>query len=106
MGNRPAHVTDSPPPPGDARIARPLLTPVAQTLCGASVVYSRAEHVFSPEHDFASMSIAGVREALKLYVSTPIRKYRIRQLCTGWWKNFWWMLVFENMLDICCEVVL
>jgi hypothetical protein len=44
-------------------VARPLLTPVAQKLCGANMVYLRVEHVFILEYYFASKSFAAVRKA-------------------------------------------
>jgi hypothetical protein len=65
---QPPRVTDSPTLPRDAGvrvtlIARPLLPPLAQKLCSANMVYSRAERVFIIEHHFASKSFAAVREA-------------------------------------------
>jgi hypothetical protein len=61
-------VTDSPNLPHGTLVkvtlvARPLLTPVAQSCAGVNMVYSRAEHVLIPEHYFASKSFAAVREA-------------------------------------------
>jgi hypothetical protein len=43
-------------------VARPLLTPLAQKLCNANMMYSRAERVFILEHYFTSKSSAAVRE--------------------------------------------
>jgi hypothetical protein len=65
----PPRVIDSPNLPRDIRakvtlVARPLLTPVAQSRCELGVfTYSRVEHVFILEHYLALKSFAAVREA-------------------------------------------
>jgi hypothetical protein len=45
------------------KIARPLLTPVAQICTSSNMVQSRGERVFILEHYFASKSSSAVREA-------------------------------------------
>jgi hypothetical protein len=44
-------------------IARPHLTPVAQSCAGVNKVYSRAARAFILEHYFATKLSAAVREA-------------------------------------------